>query len=274
MRGFLHIVQGLLLIFRRIKIFLESAFMSKIRPPEIVLCTNKEALSHDAACRFVAYSHRDPKAPFRVVLAGGSTPKSLYYLLGEPQFVQSVDWKRVHLFFGDERAVAPDAPESNFRMAYECLVSRTPIPASQIYRMTAEEIDLSSAGRAYERQIREHFGQDNAPQFDLVLLGMGSDGHCASLFPGKRALQEKTRWVVPTEAGLQPFVPRLTLTYPLINQAKEILFLVSGAGKAGTLAQVLQGEHDVERYPAQGIQPIEGRTTWLIDREAGRQLDF
>ncbi len=241
---------------------------------EVIVFPDKNSLSRDAAFRFVGLSHREPNAPFRVVLAGGSTPALLYRLLGTPEFIRSVNWDRVHLYFGDERAVSPSNQESNFFMAYENLVSRVPIPASQVYRLPAEEIDLQSASRAYERQIRAHFEGFPSPAFDLVLLGMGSDGHCASLFPGKASLMEQDRWVIPAEPGLNPFVPRMTFSYPLLNLAKQVLFLVAGEDKAEALAHVLEGEYQPERYPAQGISPTQGTVTWLVDIAAASQLRF
>lgn len=248
--------------------------MSNRSAVEIAVFADKLSLSRDAALRFVALSHRATPQPFRVVLAGGSTPALLYQLLGTEEFVRCVDWSRVHLYFGDERAVSPSSKESNYCMAQENLLSRVPIRANQIYRMTAEESDLESAAREYEKQIRADFGEDMAPAFDLVLLGMGGDGHCASLFPHKASLQERERWIIPAEPGLNPFVPRLTFTYPLLNQAKKILFLVAGADKAESLAQVLEGEPQPEKYPAQGIAPVQGRVTWLVDRDAASQLRF
>ena len=208
------------------------------------------------------------------MLAGGSTPALLYSLLGSAEFVERVEWSRVHLYFGDERAVSPESSESNYRMAYENLIARVPIPVHQVYRMCAEESDLEAAALRYETQIRDHFLNAESPRFDLVLLGMGGDGHCASLFPHKASLQERERWVIPAEPGLNPFVPRMTMTYPLLNTAQEILFLVAGEDKAEALAQVLEGEHRPKQYPAQAIAPKQGRVTWLVERSAARQLRF
>ncbi len=238
---------------------------------QAVIFQDKKGISESAAYRFVALSHQT-KGRFCVALAGGSTPILLYSLLAQPLFRDSIEWERVHLFFGDERAVPPDSPDSNYRMAHESLLAHIPLPPENIHRLRGESEDLDAEAFRYEAEIRALFPDTAVPAFDLVLLGMGADGHCASLFPHKASLGEQNRLVVPAEPGLKPFVPRLTFTYPLLNHAKQTLFLVSGADKAETLQQVLQGEPRYLDLPSQGVQPVAGNVTWLVDREAAARL--
>ena len=240
---------------------------------EVVICEDKEALSRDAAHRFVFLATRKIGAGglFNVALAGGSTPEMLYGLLATLPFRSDIDWKQVHFFFGDERAVPPDHADSNYRMAHAALFAPLETPAANIHRMQGEMPDQDAAAREYEAELRAHFGISDAhalPGFDLILLGMGPDGHTASLFPHKAALQEKTRLVVASEPGLKPFVPRLTLTYPVLDQAANVLFLVAGADKAATLHRVLTGPPDPEALPSQAVAPTDGSLVWLVDRAA------
>src|SRR5579871_3259137 len=241
---------------------------------EIVRFEDKIALSRDAAYRFTALAALSARTgrPFTVALSGGSTPAILYRLLAAPPFRDAISWRDVHLFFGDERCVPPDSPDSNFRMASETLLSQIEIPPQKVHRMPGEMADHDTAARQYESDLRAffHLSAGEYPRFDLILLGMGPDGHCASLFPHKPALQEQQRLVVATEPGLKPFVPRLTLTLPVLNNAANILFLVAGADKAETLARVLEGPLDPEALPSQAVVPANGSLTWLVDKEAAR----
>lgn len=235
---------------------------------------DKAEVSAEAARRFAEWAEEaaGDGRPFTVALSGGSTPALLYRLLASPPYREAISWDNVHLFFGDERGVPPDAPESNYRMARETLISQVPIPAENIHRMLAEAGEAGAA--QYEAHLRGFFGlaEGAFPRFDLILLGMGPDGHCASLFPQKPALRERERLVVLTEPGLQPFVPRLTLTFPALNAAAHILFLVAGADKAETLARVLHGPPDPENLPAQSVAPTNGELLWLLDQEAAQTL--
>ncbi len=207
---------------------------------------------------------------FTVALSGGSTPQRLYERLAEPPHRARVPWDRVEVFWGDERAVAPDHPDSNARLAVAALLSRVPIPPEGIHRIHAERADRDAAAREYQDEIARVFGvaaDGPAPALDLVLLGLGADGHTASLFPGSAALAESRRWVV------SHFVPalgaeRITLTPPILNRAREVRVLVTGADKAGALRAVLHGPRAPERFPAQLIQPESGRLVWLVDRGA------
>jgi 6-phosphogluconolactonase len=213
--------------------------------------------------------------PFRVALAGGRTPRGVYEELAAAhvQGGRAIDWERTHVFFGDERAVPPDHPDSNFGMARRALFSRVPLPEENIHRVPAEAPDPEAAAEAYEREIRSVFTPASGewPRFDLVLLGMGADGHVASLFPDSAALLESHRivtstWVEPLRAR------RFTLTLPVINSAACVLFLVTGAGKAPVLRDVLQGGGGAARYPAQLVRPDRGTVVWLVDRDAAGKL--
>ena len=205
--------------------------------------------------------------PFHFVLTGGSTPKALYKILSE----KNVDWKNVHFWWGDERCVPPDHPDSNFGLAQKTLLSKIAVEQDHVYRMKGE-MEPASAALEYEGHLRKVFDGDAVPAFDLVLLGMGDDGHVASLFPGTAALNVQDRLVVHNYVEkLQ--TNRLTMTFRLLNQAKKTLFLVSGASKAMALHHVLEGEFDPFRYPAQGIKPGGGEVTFLVDEAAESLLN-
>ena len=200
-----------------------------------------------------------------VALAGGSTPRAAYALLA----AEEVDWSRVHVFWGDERCVPPDHPDSNYRLAREALLDHVSLPAGNVHRMRGE-MEPEAAAQAYAAELRAFFGTQ-WPSFDLVLLGMGNDGHIASLFPGSAALRETARPVVAVTAEYQDRpAHRVTLTLPAINAARQVLFLVTGAAKAETLWAVLEGP--AERFPAQLIRPTSGQLTWLVDTAAASRL--
>jgi 6-phosphogluconolactonase len=227
-----------------------------------------EALARAAAEEVVGAATRAVAArgAFTVALAGGATPRRLYRLLADAgaPFHGRIPWDRTHVFFGDERPVAPDHPDSNYRMAREALLDH--VAVASVHRIPAE---APGAAAAYEADLRAFFGTPGdaaPPRLDLVLLGLGPDGHTASLFPGTAAVEEAARWVV------SPFVPqvgsrRVTLTLPVLNRARAVLFLVSGAEKAGALARVLGGEP----LPAARVQP-DGGAVWLVDDAAASAL--
>jgi 6-phosphogluconolactonase len=244
--------------------------------PEIICFDNKDALSRDAAYRVIALAaqSRATGRPFTIALAGGSTPAQLYALLATPAFRSALLWPEVQVFFGDERCVPPNSPESNYRMAQENLFAHVPVPDANIHRMMGEHPDPEQAAHDYEVELRHIFALQpgQLPRFDLILLGMGRDGHCASLFPHKAALHERERLVVVAEPGLTPFVSRLTLTFPVLNNATNVLFLVAGPDKAETLVRVLHGSPDPEALPAQSVNPTNGTLTWLLDRDAASLL--
>jgi 6-phosphogluconolactonase len=207
---------------------------------------------------------------FSVALAGGNTPRRVYELLATERFKNRVGWAQVYIFFGDERCVPPQHPDSNYAMAYEMLISKVPIPAKNVRRIIGEGNAVESA-RAYENELRSYFSGLSRPRFDLVLLGMGEDGHTASLFPNSPALSELSRWVVPTR-NEQSGQNRITLTVPVINQAKRIMFLVTGKKKAQRLKEELRGQPRSEQLPVQAITPIDGTLEWLVDAEAASLL--
>ena len=211
---------------------------------------------------------------FHVALAGGSTPKRAYQLLSTPKYSRRVEWGSVQIYFGDERAVEPDHDDSNFNTAQNALLGTLPLHHSQVHRMAGERGDLDAAARDYETIMERFFavkrGQE-MPRFDLVLLGMGKDGHTASLFPFTEALKEQDRWVVANEVP-QLNTSRLTLTAPVINSARAVLFLVSGTDKAEALERVLEGPFKSLELPSQLIDPVDGEYAWLVDEAAASHL--
>jgi 6-phosphogluconolactonase len=213
-----------------------------------------------------------------VALAGGSTPRGLYGLLADPgqPFRARVPWPALHVFWGDERPVPPDHPDSNYRMAHEALLREVAVPAAQVHRIPAEDPDPRRAAQRYAGELRRAFGahgrlEDGWPRFDLVLLGMGADGHTASLFPGTDVLHERA---APVAATWVPALGthRITLTAPVLNRAEAVAFLVTGADKAETLAAVLDGPPRPDAYPSQGIRPDGGTLLWLVDRAAASRF--
>ena len=215
---------------------------------------------------------RDAGRECRVALAGGSTPRGLYRLLTGDPYRTQIPWAHLRVFWGDERTVPPDHQESNFRMAKESLLSYVPIPSNQVFRIEGEVLAGEAAAR-YETVLREqfHLSSREIPQFDLILLGMGPDGHTASLFPGTSAVTESQKLVsAPWVEKLQTH--RVTLTPPVLNAAKHVVFLVSGVDKATALQVVLEGPADPARYPAQVVNPPGGHTVWLINQDAAGLL--
>jgi 6-phosphogluconolactonase len=207
-----------------------------------------------------------------VALSGGSTPKPLYELLATPPYAAQIDWPHVHLFWGDERCVPPDHPDSNYRMTREALLDRVPIPSENVHRIRGED-DPHQAAEAYERTLREWLGPTDPParSFDVVLLGLGSDGHTASMFPGTAAPTEKRRWAMAVHVDHPREMWRVTLTTVVLNAAADVTFLVAGADKAARLREVLAARGE-PILPAQRIQPALGSLHWMIDAAAGAQL--
>jgi 6-phosphogluconolactonase len=207
---------------------------------------------------------------FTVALSGGNTPRGVYSLLAE-QHKNTLPWDKVFIFFGDERHVPPDHPDSNYGMAREALLSKVPIPEQNVFRLRAE-LPADLAADEYQRELRAFFGlaAGEWPRFDLILLGIGDDGHTASLFPGTAALKEQSRLVVAN--WVEKFRSyRVTFTYPVLNHAAEVVFLVSGKSKS----QILRDIFDPTKkgsYPAQAVQPENGRLLWIVDRDAASPL--
>jgi 6-phosphogluconolactonase len=210
----------------------------------------------------------------RIAISGGTTPKVMFALLANPAepFLKQVPWDRLELYWVDERCVPPDNSESNYRMTNEALLSKVPLPAERIHRMEGE-LDPEVAAARYESTIRNTFKLEGAetPTFDLVLLGMGDDGHTASLFPHTEALNELSHIVVPNHVP-QKDSWRITLTSPVINQGREVAFLIEGAGKAQVLHDVLLGPYQPDTYPSQIIRPASGQLTLLLDAAAAANL--
>ncbi len=244
--------------------------------PSIRALADPEEVSRTAAEEFVRIGREaiETRGRFIVALSGGSTPRRLYELLPDPPFRGQLEWPRVEFFWGDERAVPPDHPDSNFRMAREAMLAKLELSGSRVHRIEAERPDRAQAARDYQAEIARICGasaEGEPPRLDLVLLGMGPDAHTASLFPSTEALKEKERWVVAN------FVPklaadRLTLTPVILNRAANVIFLVAGDDKADALAEVLEGPPDPERLPSQLIRPESGRLFWLVDRTAASRL--
>jgi 6-phosphogluconolactonase len=208
---------------------------------------------------------------FTVALSGGSTPRSLYSLLATA-YQSAVPWKQIFVFFGDERHVPPDSSESNYKMANDAMLSKVPIPAENVFRIRAENPNAESAAQAYEESLRKvfHLVPGEFPRFDLTFLGMGPDGHTASLFPDSAGLNETRRLVVAN--WIEKFKTyRITLTLPVLNNSRSVVFLTSGADKAPMLRDVLEG-HRTPPYPCQLVNPLNGRIMWMVDEAAAADL--
>jgi 6-phosphogluconolactonase len=209
---------------------------------------------------------------FTIALSGGSTPKSLFNLLATNARTV-LPWDRMFFFWGDERHVRPTDPDSNYKMAEETMLSKIPVAAGNVFRMAAENPDAAAAAESYETTLRKFFALQPGgfPRFDLILLGMGPDGHTASLFPGSAGLQEKSRLVIAN--WVDKFkTHRLTFTLPVLNAAACVAFLVSGTDKAPALHAVLESDAPGEQYPSKLVRPSDGKLIWLIDRAAASQL--
>jgi 6-phosphogluconolactonase len=205
---------------------------------------------------------------FTVALSGGSTPKAMFTLLAQGPFAEQVDWANVHVFWSDERTVPPDHNDSNYKMAAEALLQRVPLNPARVHRMQGE-LDPSQAAALYEDVVRREMG--NVPRFDLILLGMGDDGHTASLFPGTAALDETSRLVVANWVEkLNTW--RITLTGTVINNALNVVFLVVGEAKAAVLLEVINGPYQPEVYPSQLIEASNGTLIWMVDEAAATLL--
>ena len=242
---------------------------------EILILPDPEAVAHEAARRFVVLSRHaaGSRGRFSVVLSGGSTPGSLYRLLAEEPFRSQIPWEDVYLFWGDERCVPPGDPGSNYYLAHETLISRVPVPPGNIHRVRGE-LEPARAVRAYTRELEDFFcvpPRGLHARFDLVLLGLGQDGHTASLFPASPLLAETERLVAAATAVYQDRpAERVTLTLPAINSARQILFLVTGSAKAGVVQSIVEGT--AQRLPAQRIRPAAGQLAWLLDAAAARLI--
>jgi 6-phosphogluconolactonase len=240
--------------------------------PQIRIFASAEHLFHAAAdnfCSLGALAIRE-RGRFTVALSGGSTPRGLYQELSK-NFCTQLDWRKVFFFFGDERHVPPTDSESNYRMANESLFSKLAIPADHVFRIPAEMPDAGQAALAYEQTLRNFFrpSPGSFPRFDLALLGMGPDGHTASLFPGTTALEEKEHWVVAN--WVEKFSAfRITLTYPVLNSAACVMFLVSGGEKSEMVRRALKDP--AADFPCQKVRPTNGELIWFLDQAAAAKL--
>ena len=246
------------------------------RPPEIRIAHDSHTWAAAAAelVHTVGQEAIRTNGRFLIALSGGSTPETLYQALTSPAFARSFDWSRTIFFFSDERAVPPDDPRSNYALADRALLNPLNIAPSQVYRMAGESRDLQAAAYAYEEQLRRATNTpvSSPPTLDLVLLGLGEDGHTASLFPGSPALQYNQTLIAVTQSPKDP-PNRLTMTLGVINRASVILFLVAGSGKAAIVRSILDPETEAERQlPASLVVPEEGRLIWLLDRAAAVEL--
>ena len=242
---------------------------------EVRILQDAPTIARRAAEEFIKSANTavKSKGSFSVALAGGSTPKALYSLLASDPLRGQLPWEKMHLFFGDERHVEPTHPDSNFRMATEAMISKVPLKPDQVHRIKAENPDTEQAAREYEKELRSHFklADGEAPQFDLVLLGMGNEGHTLSLFPGTKALRDNGRLVLRNWVG-KLLAERVTLTAPAASNTVLAMFMVAGADKAMALKAVLEGPYEPEQLPAQLIDPKNGRLLWLVDATAGGLL--
>jgi 6-phosphogluconolactonase len=240
--------------------------------PEIRILKNAAELFEAAAAEFAAQASSAVRAngTFTVALSGGSTPKTLYSLLATKP---GIPWDKIHFFWGDERHVAPDQPESNYRMANEALLSKVPVRAEHIFRIHSEEKDAAAAALQYEQTLKDFFrlSPGKFPRFDLIFLGVGPDGHTASLFPGTSALSEKNRLVVSNWVA-KFNTDRITFTFPVLNAAACVIFLLSGADKAATLQEVLEDKS--ADLPSQKVCPVNGKLIWMVDEPAARILSL
>ncbi|HEY2883456.1 MAG TPA: 6-phosphogluconolactonase, partial [Pirellulales bacterium] len=258
------------------------------RRPEIVICRDASALAVEAARRIVATAQTSVAARnrFNLVLSGGSTPERTYSLLAQPERRSQIEWQKTWLMFGDERCVPHDDLRSNYRLAAKSLFEPAHIASEQILPVPSDLGSPALCAAAYEATLRTFFhqppstgpfGDDSSggfPQFDMVLLGLGDDGHTASLFPGMPALREANAWVTWSPPGvLPPPVDRVTLTFPAINAAREVMFLVAGAGKAAVVREILEGSTEVNVYPSSGVHPKNGKLIWLLDEAAAALLN-
>ncbi len=243
--------------------------------PGVRVYADAAAVARAAARLFVDYTWESiaREGRFCVALSGGSTPRAMFELLASAEFRGQVDWAKVHVFWGDERAVPATSPDSNYGMARRELLLRVPIPEANVHRMEAEKANIGRAANEYEEVLRKFLELDERgfPRLNLILLGLGADGHTASLFPGSRVTRQTSRWVsTPTVAKLN--ARRMTLTLPVLDAAQRVVFLVVGEEKAQALHGVLEGTAEPP-YPAQLVQPRTGLRLFLVDEAAAKLLD-
>jgi 6-phosphogluconolactonase len=247
-----------------------EAFMNPSEPPEVKVFKDMNALSSATADLVLTSALRSIEARERFTLAisGGFTPKQLFSFFAADPWRRKLPWSKTHLFWVDERCVPPDHEESNYRLAQDAFLDYLALLPSQVHRMRGED-RADKAAAAYERELENFFG-GALPRFDVELLGMGENGHTASLFPGAATLRERKRWVLPVHLD-PPGLSRVTLTLPVLCNAEEIIFLAAGRGKAAALHEIVEDGNPKE-YPAGLVQPADGKLTWMVDREAASLL--
>lgn len=243
---------------------------------DVIIVPDAKGLAHTAAAEFLVAAREavQEKDSFSVALAGGSTPKALYKLLSTNTLLRAlVPWSKIQWFFGDERHVGPGDSDSNFWMASETMFGKAPVDPNQVHRIKGEKANTLEAAAEYEEELRSKLSldADQLPRFDLVLLGMGAEGHTASLFPGTKALKEERRLVVSNWVG-KLYTDRITLTPTALSNAQRVIFMVHGAEKAPALKAVLEGPYEPEQLPAQMIHPKQGKVMWLADSSAAAML--
>ena len=240
---------------------------------QVVVYSDLDTLSRDVAERLLALamSAIALRGTFTIALAGGSTPKRLYTLLAA-NYADALDWSKVQFFFGDERSVPPDHADSNYRMANEAMLTKLAMPTANVHRMRGEAEDIAMAAAEYEEDVRQTFGSKGIPVFDLILAGMGPDGHTLSLFPHTAALNVTDKLVTANHVD-KLNTNRITFTYSLANNAANYFFLVGGADKADSLREVLEGAPNRAEYPSQGIAPTNGDLIWFVDTTAAAKLE-
>ena len=227
----------------------------------------------DGAADFIAElatSAIADRGQFTIALSGGGTPRAIDARLARSDYSDRIDWSKLHVFFSDERCVPPDDSRSNYRMAHEALLAHVPLPPDNLHRIRGED-DPSLAALRYEQELSEVFRTSSVPAFDLICLGMGDNGHTASLFPGTAAVREHVRWVVPQYVEVMA-TWRVTFTTVLINAARHVAFLAEGAGKANMLWRVLEGPYEPDELPSQLVQPVAGQLHWLVDAAAAARV--
>jgi 6-phosphogluconolactonase len=240
---------------------------------QIAIFDDKHTLSQHAAeyIMRIAQESIDRYGHFTIALTGGTTPGEAYSLLASEPIKSQIDWRLVHIFWGDERCIPHNNPESNFYLAQEVLLDKIAIPKSHIHPVPADQPDRDAASQAYTVEMQYTFGTDGIPRFDLIHLGMGPEGHTASLFPHQASLHEKNRLVMPVSVPKPP-PDRLTFTPPLLNAARNVLFSVTGSEKAEALHAVLEGEYQPDEYPAQIVRPTNGEVMWMLDRAVAQNV--
>jgi 6-phosphogluconolactonase len=247
--------------------------MPVINGQDVTIFSSAEELARTAALRFINEGQAaiQSQGRFVVCLGGGETPRRVYEIIST-NCSGLLDWTNVHVFFGDERCVPPEHPDSNYLMAYTALISKVPIPSRNVHRMAGEK-GAAAGALDYERELKGFFANQNLPRFDFVYLGLGQDGHTASLFPRSSVLNETSRWI-GTSKPVGNFPDRITLTFPVFNNAAHIMFLVTGREKANILEWVLKGSDrgPLPPFPAKLIRPTNGSVEWFVDRFAAAQL--